>query len=358
VPPRPRSAAALLAGVLCGLPLSAPADDAPGRAEVHIDLPGADPWERIGDPVIREMLALDAIAPFEDLAPLWDWLDAGLQGQLDAALSRLQLHDDVRRGRLAVALVDVSAPGRTRVAEVNGDAMMYAASLPKIAVLLAAFEKIAQHQMALDAETRALMERMIRKSDNEATTELMGRVGKTYIARVLLSPRYRLYDPRRNGGLWVGKDYASAGLWKRDPLHNLSHGATAMQVARFYYLLWTDNLVTPHYSQLMQEVMSGQHLNHKFVKALTELSPDVALLRKSGSWRTFHSDSALVQHDGHTYIAVALSDDPNGSTWMQDIIVELDRIVVPREARKPPAPEPVKPKRSWWPLSRSDGTTR
>jgi beta-lactamase class A len=54
-----------------------------------------------------------------------------------------------------------------------------------------------------------------------------------------VSPRYRLYDPRHYGGLWVGKDYAKSGLWRRDPLHNLSHGATAMQVARFYYLLKT-----------------------------------------------------------------------------------------------------------------------
>ena len=30
-------------------------------------------------------------------------------------------------------------------------------------------------------------------------------LGKTYLAELLQSPRYRLYDPDRNGGLWVGK---------------------------------------------------------------------------------------------------------------------------------------------------------
>ena len=123
----------------------------------------------------------------------------------------------------------------------------------------------------IDRFQPGLMRRMIRESSNEASTELMTRVGKEYIARVLLSPRYRLYDPRHNGGLWVGKDYASAGLWRRDPLHNLSHGATAMQVARFYYLLETGNLVTPEHSLMMKEILAHTALSHKFVASLRKM---------------------------------------------------------------------------------------
>lgn len=306
--------------------------DEPGPGEEIVIQPREDPWGMIDDPVIRNMMALDAIAPFEDMAPLWDWSDRELEAQVDGALARLGLDDDARRKRLAVALVDLSDPERPRVASVNPDTMMYAASLPKIAVLLGAFEKIAVGEMKFDAENRRLLEQMIRVSSNSATTEMMHRVGKKYIARVLLSPRYRLYDPRHNGGLWVGKDYAKAGLWKRDPLHNLSHGATAMQVARFYYLLYTDNLVTPEYSQKMKGVMSGAHINHKFVKSLTQLAPNMLLFRKSGSWRTFHSDSALVERKGRAYIAVALSDDPKGSEWLGRIIVEFDHIVIPERS--------------------------
>lgn len=39
--------------------------------------------------------------------------------------------------------------------------------------------------------------------------------------------------------VWVGKDYAEQGTYQRDSLYNLSHGATAMQVVRFSYLLDT-----------------------------------------------------------------------------------------------------------------------
>ncbi len=318
----------VLGGLL--LTATATADDVGGQGAVK--LPQAGPWDLVDDPVIREMMRLDAIAPFEDLAPVWDWRDEKLQAELDAGLARLGLDDDARRRKLAVAFVDVTDPERPRMAAVNGDRMMYAASLPKIAVLLGAFEKIAQGKMEYDDETRELMERMTQVSDNAATTKLMHRVGKKYIARVLLSPRYRLYDPEHNGGLWVGKDYAKAGVWKRDPMNNLAHAATALQVARFYYLLYTEQLVTPKYSKEMQEVMSGRHLDHKFVRALRRLAPRMLLMRKSGSWRTFHSDSALVERGGRAYIAVALANHDEGGDWMGQLIVELDGIMNPEKS--------------------------
>ena len=38
-------------------------------------------------------------------------------------------------------------------------------------------------------------------------------------------------------GLWVGKPYGKAAAYRRDPVAHLSHGATAFQVARFYFML-------------------------------------------------------------------------------------------------------------------------
>jgi beta-lactamase class A len=205
--------------------------------------------------------------------------------------------------------------------------MLYAASLPKIAVLLAAFEKIAEGRMKLDDQTEQALVDMIRVSSNSAATAMMNQVGKDYIARVLLSPRYRLYDPKHNGGLWVGKDYAKAGLWKRDPLHNLSHGATAMQVARFFYMLQAGKLVTPEYSEKMKEILSNPGIYHKFVGALQQVNPAADLFRKSGSWRTYHSDAVIVERGRRAYIAVALSDSPEGKHWLKQIIVAFDGII-------------------------------
>jgi len=301
--------------------------DEVGGADVPVPAGPNPSWDVIEDRIVKGMRALDEIAPFEDKAPLWDHIDPELQAETERALAQLRLADDARRDRLAVVLVDVTDTEVPRVAAINGDEMMYAASLPKIAVLLAAFEKIAEGKMKLDLQTEWQLQKMIKASSNTAATNMMHKVGKEYIARVLLSPRYRLYDPEHNGGLWVGKDYAKAGLWRRDPLHNLSHGATAMQVARFYFLLETENLVTPKYSRKMKEILGNSMLRHKFVKAMSRINPAALLFRKSGSWRTYHSDSAIIEHDGRKYIAVVLSNDENGAVWLDQILTALDGII-------------------------------
>jgi beta-lactamase class A len=251
-----------------------------------------------------------------------------LQAQLEKRLKRLNLDSAVRSGNLAVTLVDVTDPHHPRLAQVNGDDMVYAASLPKIAILLAAFERVHEGKLQLDDETHQLMTDMIRYSSNSAATTLIHKVGREYINKVLSSPKYRLYDKDHNGGLWVGKEYAQGVAYQRDPLHHLSHGATAIQVARFYYLLETGQLVSPELSREMKAIMGDPGIHHKFVKGLEASFPDAQIYRKSGSWRNWHADSAIVEHAGRTYIAVALAQSPKGGEWLKDLICELDGIIL------------------------------
>src|SRR5688572_18468732 len=121
--------------------------------------------------------------------------DARVQAALVASLKKLALDRAVREGRLAAALVDITDPTRPRLAQVNGDRMMYAASLPKIAILLGAFQKAAEDKLKLDAAALEELRLMIRYSSNSAASEMLRRVGTDYLARVLQSERYRLYDP-------------------------------------------------------------------------------------------------------------------------------------------------------------------
>ncbi len=262
-----------------------------------------------------------------DKAPLWDYKNRKLQRRLEKAIKALGLWKASRSGSLAVALVDITNLHRPRVASLNGDRMMYAASLPKIAILLAVFEKIADGDLRLDHETEQQLLRMIRRSNNRDSTALIHKVGKPYLNKVLSSDRYKLYNPKRNGGLWVGKDYGKHGLWKRDPLHNLSHGATAMQVARFYYLLETGELVSSGASRKMKEILGHSAITHKFIRGLQFIRPEAETFRKSGSWSQFHSDSAIVERDGARYIAVALAKNPKGGSWLVDLIVAMDLVV-------------------------------
>ncbi len=257
-------------------------------------------------------------------------MNGDMQSALERSLQALQLDRAARSGRLAVALVDITDPERPRMAQVNGDKMLYAASLPKIAILLGAFQKAAERGLTLDTAAIDELKQMIRKSSNVAATDMLQKVGTGYLASVLQSPRYRLYDPALGGGLWVGKPYSASGATQRDPLHNISHGATAYQVARFYYLLETGRLVSPEASRQMKEIMGSPEIHHKFVAGLEKTYPDSKIFRKSGSWRSHHADSAIVERDGRRYIAVGLADDPNGGAWMSELIVAMDDIVFGR----------------------------
>ena len=329
--PHARAGACLLLGLLAlaSSPTRADEPGLPGADGVLVDPPL--PAAVRDDRRLSELWRAPSSGALPDVAPLWDHRDPELQRRLDAIVEELGLLRPARQRRLAIAFVDLSNPARPRVAETNGDVMMYAASLPKIAVLLAVFDRAAAGQLEIDAETRELMRNMIRRSSNQATTELMHRVGKPNIAYTLLAPRYRLYDPARGGGLWVGKDYARSGLWTRDPLHNLSHGATAMQVARFYYMLEKGALVSERSSRRMKEILSVTTNPRKFAAGLAVANPTARFYRKSGTWRAYHSDSGIVQRDGRGYIAVGLTEDRAGKDWLALIVQRLDALVFPSD---------------------------
>lgn len=274
--------------------------------------------------LVFSVLPARAQAP---LPPLQACADQSLQKGLEASLTALNLGQAVRNKSLCVALVDITDPDSPRMASVNGNDMMYAASLPKIAILFGAFERIERGELTLTSDLREKLTRMIRNSSNQAATEMLNLVGKDYLARLLESPRYRLYDPTLNGGLWIGKDYGKSSAWKRDPLHNLSHGATAFQVARFYYLLETGNLVSPAMSREMKEILGQPAIHHKFVKGLEQAGRNAKIYRKSGTWQNFHADSGIIEHGGHRYIAVALAQDPAAEQWLSKLIVSLDDLI-------------------------------
>jgi beta-lactamase class A len=158
-------------------------------------------------------------------------------------------------------------------------------------------------------------------------TAILNRVGFENLADILQSDRLRLYDPKRNGGLWVGRDYGGGKVWKRDPLHGISHGATAMQAARFYYLGVTGRLIAPELRSEAREIMSSPAIKHKFVKGLEKANPEAEIYRKSGTWRHFHADSGVIVAEGYQYIVAALVEHPQGAEGMAKFIGLVDRTV-------------------------------
>ncbi len=319
----------LLAAVAVGAVGSAEPEAAspePTGAGAEAAEPGAEPAgsEAGGEPPDRVQQRVEA-------APLWDWIDEDLQRQLEREVALLGFQGPVRRKELGVAVVDLSDPERVSVAALNGDHMYYAASLPKIAVMLAVFELAEGGAFEIDPRTQGQLQRMIRDSSNPDSTALMHKVSKQAIAQVLESPRYGLYDRRGGrGGLWVGKDYAKRGLWRRDPIANFSHGATPIQTARFFTLLQRGELVSPEASREMKELLFGSTIGHKFVKGLRRANPDARVYRKSGTWRQHHADAALVEDGEMVYVAVGLARHHRGGEWLSRLIIGIDELFADR----------------------------
>ena len=276
--------------------------------------------------VLFVILALAGTAcSSDDFPELRDSVDPRLQRELEQLIRNKGMRSAVEQERLAIALVDISDPKKPRLAAVNGDVMKYAASLPKIGILLAAFVQIEQGKLELDEALEADMINMIRYSSNTAATRVLDIVGRKELLKILQSPKFMLYDRRYDGGLWVGKAYAKGGAYRRDPLNNISHGITAIQGARFYYLLDTNRLVGPKLTAKMKQILSEPGISHKFVEGLKG-RPGLKLYRKSGTWKQFHADSVLVEYGPHRTIIVGLAEDRRGGQWLESLAAPLHEL--------------------------------
>ncbi len=274
---------------------------------------------------------LPVVVPAQSWRPLLASSDASLQAALEAALERHPLWASlVSQEKMAVGVADVARPEAPRFARVNGNSMMYAASLPKIAILLAAFQGLEDGSLEDVPEVQRDLGDMIRVSCNASATRMIDRLGYRKIETVLTDPAYRLFDPALGGGLWVGKRYAKQGERYPDPLKGISHAATVTQVSRFYYLLATGRLINPERSRQMLDKLSGPGIEHKFVRTLKRLAPEARLYRKSGSWRNWHSDSVLVWGEAwRRYILVALVEHPDGGRVLEELVPSIEAILQP-----------------------------
>jgi beta-lactamase class A len=182
------------------------------------------------------------------------------------------------------------------------------------------------------AMDRRLQNMIVASSNVDASwgTDL---VGLLKIEKVMRDPKYCFYDDEK-GGLWVGRPYRKGGASNRDPLHNISHGSTARQAARFYTMLDAGKLASPHWSFRMLGLMSPPKHFHKFVGGLQGEEGVVFLARKSGSWRNFHSDSALIQHFDRKYVIIGISELRGGEQVMRELVKVVDKVIAQGTHRK------------------------
>ena len=248
--------------------------------------------------------------------------DPVLQAKVEEIDARLRGRYGMTTEQSAVGVMDLRTG---RLAMIHPDRGEYAASVPKIGILLAYFELNPESRENLDPQVRRELGLMIKASSNEMATKYSRAMGLKEIQRVL--DAYQFYD-RRHGGLWMGKHYGPSEERIGDPINDHSHAATVRQLIRFYLLLEQGKLVSPLASKLMREIFASPDIPHddnKFVKGFA--GREVQLLRKWGSCKDWRHDSAIITGPGRQYILVALTHHPKGDDYLVDLARAVDDVM-------------------------------
>ncbi len=270
-----------------------------------------------------------AVAPvmnsrFQNYALDYDTpVNAALQTRLEKIDAALRAKYAMTTDQTAVGVLDL----RTwQLAMIQPDREEYAASVAKIGILLAYFQRHPAAATNLDATTRHELGLMIKASSNEMASKFSHELGLKQIQRVLDANHF--YDVSRGGGIWVGKHYGRDTERIGSPVGDNSHAATVRQLLRFYLLLEQGKLVSPAASKTMRDIFASPDIPHddiKFVKALA--GRDVQILRKWGSWENWLHDSAVITGPGRQYILVALTHHPRGDDYLVDLAVAVDDLM-------------------------------
>jgi beta-lactamase class A len=250
-------------------------------------------------------------------------LDPNLQAKLETIDSKLRAKYRMKTEQTAVGLLDLKS---LRLTMIHPDREEYAASIPKIGILLAYFQLHPEAATDLNTQTRHELGLMIKISDNEMAAKYSLQLGLNQIQAVLNS--YQFYDANRGGGIWVGKHYGKDDERYGDPVGDNSHAATVRQLLRFYLMLEQSRLVSPAASKTMREIFSSPNVPHhnvKFVKGLADC--DAQIIRKSGSWEDWLHDSAVVTGGGRHYILAALTKHPKGDEYLVDLAGTVDDLI-------------------------------
>lgn len=256
--------------------------------------------------------------------------DSALQTKLESIDAALRGEYGMTTEQTAVGVLDLNGP---RLAMIRPDRGEYAASVPKIGILLAYFQLHPEAATKLDPKTRHELGLMAKASNNEMAAKFSREMGLKEIQQVLNSQGF--YDKNHGGGIWVGKHYGAGSERIGDPVGDNSHAATVRQLLRYFLLLEQGKLVSPEASKTMREIFASPDIPHdniKFVKALADR--DLQIIRKWGSWKDWLHDTAVITGKGRHYILVALTNHPKGDDYLVDLAKNVDDFITKDSSAK------------------------
>jgi beta-lactamase class A len=250
--------------------------------------------------------------------------DTPVNPSLQAALERIDTELRARYGltteQAAAGVLDLQT---LRLAMIHPDRGEYAASVPKIGILLAYFQLHPEAATNLTAQTRHELGLMIKASNNEMAAKFSRELGLQRIQEILNS--YHFYDTNHGGGIWMGKHYGRGDERYGDPISNHSHAATVRQLLRYFLMLEQGRLVSPAASKTMREIFASPEIPHDQIKFVQGLAGrDVQIMRKWGSWEDWRHDAAMITGPNRHYILVALTHHPRGDEYLAAFAQAVD----------------------------------
>lgn len=255
--------------------------------------------------------------------------DTKLQADIEGIDRQVRHELGIPEPHTSVGVIDLKT---SRLAMIQPDRIEYAASIPKIGILLAFFDLYPGLPSDLKATTRHELGLMVKASKNEIATRFSTEIGLIDIQRIIAA--HHFYDEKR-GGLWMGKHYGAGSERYGDPLSSHSHAATVRELLRYYLLLEQGKLVSAEASKVMREIFESPDIPHdniKFVKGLQ--GRDVKIIRKWGSYKTWQHDTAVITGPDRHFILVALTNHPKGDEYLVHLAPAVDDLLSLRQASK------------------------
>ncbi len=262
--------------------------------------------------------------PFDSYVLGYDTpVDPALQKQVEQLDASLREKFGMKPEQTAVGVLDLL---HLKLAMIRPDAEDYAASVPKIGILLAYFQLHPEAAEHLDPQTEKELGMMAKQSNNEMASKFSHEIGLKKIQQIL--DGYDLYNKDHGGGIWVGKHYGKDTEKYKDPVGDNSHAATVRQLLRYWLWLEQGKLVSPAASKKMREIFASPALEPddiKFVKGLK--GRDLQIIRKWGSWENWYHDTAVITGPGRHYILVAMTQHPRGDEYLEALAPAVDDLM-------------------------------
>lgn len=250
-------------------------------------------------------------------------VDPALQSKLEKIDTDLRAKFGMTPAHTAIGLYDLLTG---RVAMLNPDREIYAASVAKVGILLAYFQLRPEAATNLDPTTKHELGLMAKASSNEMASKFSHQLTLPAIQKVLGD--YHFYDKDHGGGIWVGKHYGKDAEKHMSPVGDNSHAATVRQLLRYYLMLEQGQLVSPQACETMKQIFASPDIpfdDIKFVKGLK--GRDVTFYRKWGTWENWLHDTAVVTGPARHYILVALTEHPQGDAYLEQLAPTVDDLM-------------------------------